>query len=58
MSSMNFNFEVKIKSAYEALSQAVNLFQIYLNDKPRLLAPNITGLKACSERENSFLKKL
>jgi len=33
MSSMNFNFEVKIKSAYEALSQAVNLFQIYLNDK-------------------------
>jgi hypothetical protein len=33
MALMNFNFEVKIKSAYEALSQAVNLFQIYLSDK-------------------------
>ena len=32
MPSMNFNFEVKVKSAYEALSQAVNLLQIYLND--------------------------
>jgi hypothetical protein len=33
MPAMNFNFEVKVKSAYEALSQAVNLFQIYLNDR-------------------------
>jgi hypothetical protein len=33
MSQMDFNFEVKVKSAYEALSQSIKLFQIYLEEK-------------------------
>ncbi|MGB9765451.1 MAG: hypothetical protein ACPLZD_08875 [Candidatus Saccharicenans sp.] len=33
MSTIDFNFEVKVKSAYEALSQAINLFRIYLDEK-------------------------
>jgi hypothetical protein len=33
MKQMDFNFEVKVKSAYEALSQAVNLFRIYLKEE-------------------------
>lgn len=32
MMRMDFNFEVKVKSAYEALSQAVDLFKIYLEE--------------------------
>jgi hypothetical protein len=32
MSGLDFNFEVKLKSAYEALSQAVSLFKIYLKE--------------------------
>jgi hypothetical protein len=30
---MDFNFEVKVKSAYEALSQSVSLFKAYLDEK-------------------------
>ncbi|MGB9892789.1 MAG: hypothetical protein ACPLRA_00130 [Candidatus Saccharicenans sp.] len=33
MRQIDFNFEVKLKSAYEALSQSVNLFKIYLDEK-------------------------
>lgn len=33
MRQMDFNFEVKLKSAYEALSQAVSLFKLYLDEK-------------------------
>ena len=33
MRQMDFNFEVKLKSAYEALSQAVNLFRTYLEER-------------------------
>lgn len=33
MKSMDFNFEVKLKSAYEALVQSVTLFRLYLDDK-------------------------
>lgn len=33
MKSMDFNFEVKLKSAYEALTQSVSLFHTYLEDK-------------------------
>lgn len=33
MKSMDFNFEVKVKSAYEALIQSVSLFRLYLDDQ-------------------------
>ncbi|MDD8019698.1 MAG: hypothetical protein PHU81_00730 [Acidobacteriota bacterium] len=33
MSPLSFNYEIKVKSAYEVLSRAVSLFQIYLDDK-------------------------
>ncbi len=32
MAGLDFNFEVKLKSAYEALSQSVSLFKIYLKE--------------------------
>jgi len=33
MAQMDFNFDVKVKSTFEALSQAVSLFKTYLDEK-------------------------
>ncbi len=57
MSLMNFNFEVKIKSAYEALSQSVNLFQIYLNDKTPASATEYYRAKSLLKEGKLFFEE-
>ncbi|MGQ9801074.1 MAG: hypothetical protein ACUVRL_05370 [Candidatus Saccharicenans sp.] len=58
MKSMDFNFEVKLKSAYEALVQSVSLFRLYLNDQTSASSPEYYRAKSLLKEGKLFFEEV
>lgn len=58
MKSMDFNFEVKVKSAYEALSQSVSLFKVYLNESTAASSPEYYRAKSLLKEGKLFFDEV
>ena len=58
MKPMDFNFEVKVKSAYEALSQSVNLFRTYLKDETPASASEYYRAKSLLKEGRLFFEEV
>ncbi|MCR4396850.1 MAG: hypothetical protein NUW07_08995 [Candidatus Saccharicenans sp.] len=58
MKSMDFNFEVKLRSAYEALVQSVSLFRLYLDDRTAASSPEYYRAKSLLKEGKLFFEEV
>lgn len=58
MGRKDFNFEVKVKSAYDALSQSVCLFKIYLDEKTQATASEYYRAKSLLKEGKLFFDEV
>ncbi|MGB4704489.1 MAG: hypothetical protein WBI18_05375 [Candidatus Saccharicenans sp.] len=58
MKSMDFNFEVKVKTTYEALSQALSLFRSYLDDRTAASSPEYYRAKSLLKEGKLFFEEV